>query len=153
LQRVIGRHGAMEGTHRMLDVLRATARLVRDVGVATDAPLVSRAANAVAGLANEPRWWRCSDPRWWSVQTIWVEGGSDDAESSDGACAALPVQLLVEVVDHGERRVGSIEDWKPQPTDQAFATRDKAFGYVLPGQGPVQVLAYAPPPFGHWEAV
>jgi hypothetical protein len=134
----------------MFDVIRATARLVRDYGVATDTAVFSRAANAFAALANEPQWWRCSDPGWWSVQTIWV--GDGEADVVDPKLEPCPIQLLVEVVDRGECRVSSIEDWQPQGDGDPYSLRDRSFGHVLPGRGPVRVLAYSPPPFGDWIA-
>jgi hypothetical protein len=130
----------------MLDVIRTTARVMRDFSDATNSAAVARAASAFAGMVHEPRWWRCTDPGRWSVQTIWI------CDESDADAPACPVQLLVEVVDRGECRVGSIEDWRPQPSEEPYVRRDTAFGQVLPGHGPVHVLAYSSPPFGEWEA-
>jgi hypothetical protein len=138
----------------MIDPVHVAARIVRDWGMSTRSAMVSRAANAFAVFAAEPQWWLCATPGWWSVQTIWIGDDSDGllADPSVDAFIASPVQLLVEIVDNGHRGVAAIDDWKPQPRDTAYATQDRSFGHVLPGQGPVHVLAHSPPPFGRWEA-
>ncbi|MCW2654117.1 MAG: hypothetical protein JWR32_5093 [Mycobacterium sp.] len=131
--------------------VRFAARLLRDqLSRSTEPTAVSRAANAFAALTNEARWWRCEEPGWWSVQTVWI-GTESDGEIVE-AFVGHPVRMLIEVVDHGECGVTAIADWKPQPLVQPYSVRDRSFGDVLPGGGPVEVLALERPPFGHWEA-
>jgi hypothetical protein len=135
----------------MLNPVRATARFVRDWGTSTHVSMMSRATNVFAVLTSEPRWWRCAEPGWWSVQTIWIDG--EFAEDRGELTGARPVQLLVEVDRDAEPGVTAIEDWRPQPADQTYSTRDRSFGHILPGRGPVHVLAHNPPPFGEWTAL
>ena len=131
--------------------VKFAVRTLRDrLSTSSESNVVSRAANAFAALVNEPRWWRCEEPGWWSVQTVWV-GNQSDAELVE-EFVGRPVRMLIEVVDHGDCGVTAIEDWKPQPLVQPYSTQDRAFGHVLPGAGPVQVLAYERPPFGRWAA-
>jgi hypothetical protein len=131
--------------------VKFAVRALRDrLATSTESNAVSRAANAFAALANEPRWWRCEEPGWWSVQTVWI-GDQSDAEIVE-EFVGYPVLVLIEVVDHRECGVKVIQDWRPQPQVHQRSTQDRAFGHVLPGGGPVQVLAHVRPPFGDWEA-
>ena len=141
----------VDPTWLALAPVKFAAKTLRDrLTTSAESNAVSRAANAFAALANEPRWWRCEEPGWWSVQTIWI-GNQCDAEVVE-EFVGHPVRVLIEVVDHGECGVAAIEDWKPQPRVSPYSTRDRAFGHVLPGGGPVQVLARERPRFGRWEA-
>jgi hypothetical protein len=131
--------------------VKFAARIFRDqLAGSPESTAVSRAANAFAAFANEPRWWRCEEPGWWSVQTVWIDDRSDGVIADE--LIAHSVRVLIEVVDHGECGVSTIEDWKPQPLVEPYSTPDRSFGRVLPGGGPVQVLARGRPPFGRWEA-
>jgi hypothetical protein len=132
----------------MINPVRATARIVRDWGTSTQFSMMSRAANVFAVLTSEPRWWRCTEPGWWSVQTIWIDGRCE--QNGLELLEARPLQVLVEVEDRPEPGVCAIEDWRPQPAAQPYSTQDRSFGHILPGHGPVQVLAHHAPPFGKW---
>ena len=134
----------------MLNPMRATARIVRDWGTSTQFSIMSRAANVFAVLTSEPRWWCCIEPGWWSVQTIWLDGHAED--DAIELMAARPVQVLVEVANHLAPGVCAIEDWRPQRTAEPYSIQDRSFGHILPGHGPVRVLAHHPPPFGQWIA-